>query len=270
MIYGARKDKYEPDVIHRPIGAAQLPDIVNNRALMPSVRSQGQMQACVGFSIAAQLSAKAKKENVYAEWFSPKWIWNGARFKEGWLQANCGCFPRDAFDWIKEKGCLLESHWPMTEIVFDPSTPPSSEYPDAAIYPLIDRRRVTGGVDDICSAIMTNDAVSIGTPWFTQWEDSLGGTLPLPSKTWTLPEGNWHETLLYGYDRTKGIFYGMNSWGITWGNFGHYTMPFEAFNVFNSFGGWDCMYAVIPQWPVEPKPCWLSTICANLGFQITN
>ena len=254
MIYGARKDKYEPDVVARPIGAAQLLPMVNNKAIMPGVRDQGGMQSCVGYSIGAQLSSKARKAGTYSEWFSPKWIWNGARFIEGWLTQNCGCYPRDAFDWLKQKGCLLESQWPISNLIFDPSTPPAAEYPDAAIYPIIDRRRVTGNQDDICSAIMLNDCVSIGTPWFPQWE-AVGpdGKLPMPLKTWTLPEGNWHETLLYGYDRAKAVFYGMNSWGMIWGAAGHYVMPFESFNVFNSFGGWDCMYATVPQWPAEPK-----------------
>ena len=257
-VYGARKDKYEPDVLHRPIGAAQLLAMVNNKELTPSVRSQGSLQACVGYSIGAQLSMKAKKQGVYSEWFSPKWIWNGARYIEGWLTHNSGCYPRDAFDWLQQKGCLLESHWPINELFFDPASPPSAEYPDAAKYPLIDRRRVTGSVDDICSAIMTNDAVSIGTPWFPQWETvGLGGKLSMPLKTWSLPADNWHETLLYGYDRAQAMFYGQNSWGLIRGNMGHFAMPFESFNVFNSFGGWDAMYAVVPSWPAEPKiGCW--------------
>jgi hypothetical protein len=261
MIYGALKDKYVPDVLHRPIGAAKLLDLVDNKEFTPDVRNQGGMAACVGFSIGAQLAAKAKKAGTYSEWFSPKWIWAWARYKQGWLAVNCGCYPRDAFDALKEFGGLLEHYWPIDPVFFDASVPPSDMKPEAAKYPIIDRYRVTGNQDDICSAIQTHGFVSIGTPWFPQWETALDGKLQTPQKGWYLPKDNWHETLLYGYDRPRGMFLGMNSWGHLWGKFGYFEMPFEAFEVFSAFRGWDCMYATVPAWPVEPKPpCWLTSL----------
>lgn len=257
MIYGAKKDPYRPDVVSK-MGAAVLPDEVDMSEYLPGARYQQSLNACVGFAIGAQLTGLAKKRGVYTEWFSPMWVWNGARFIEGTLTENVGVYPRDAFDWIKEKGSLLEQFWRFTGQM-DASAPSSEDSVEAKKLPIIERYRVTGNQNDICSALAQGNFVCIGTPWFAEWETIFpDGKLPVATKKSRV--GGFHETLLYGYDRKAGMFKGLNSWGLVWGRLGHYDMPFESFDIFGTFGGWDAMYCTVP-WPEQPKKkCWLKNL----------
>ena len=265
--YGGAKDRWRPeDKIHRP-SAVKLLDLVDNSQFEGPVQDQGSMGACEGEGWAGAGTLKAKKLGVYQEQFSAKWVWNGARALEAVLAYNCGVQTGDAADWVKRYGYLLDHYWPLDPNTLDPTPPPSADFPLAAQYPVLDTIRVTGNQDSICEAIQTQDCVVIGTPWFPQWEEpGPSGVLATPQKGWALPAGNWHCTRLHGADRKRGLFLGRNSWSFLWGRGGDYSMPFEAFDRFGDYGGWDCYYIVIPAWPVEPQPpsrCWLTSLFHN-------
>jgi len=194
----------------------------------------------VAFGIGANLVARDKRWNTYVEYYSPSWIYNGARFIEGTLTQDVGCYPRDALHWLYEKGCLLEYLWPYNPLRLDVAPPPSHLEPEAAKYPLLSYYRVVDGVEGICEVLANGQYVSIGTPWYEKWVDPVNGELAEVS--FLDPIAGGHETCLYGYDKDKGIFYGINSWGTDWGNKGFYTMPFSAFGVFKVMGGYDAHY----------------------------
>lgn len=248
---GWRKDKYDGrDYLHRRL--AVIPDSVDLSPYLPEVRDQGQVGSCVGFGIGGNITATAKQQGVYSEWFSPTWIYNGARFIEGTLNEDAGAYPRDGFEWLISKGGLLEHFWPYDPTKLDKTPPPSDLNPEAAKYPVAAYYRVTGGADGICSALAAGHLVSIGTPWFMPWVDiGADGVLPEINARSQLVGG--HETCLYGYDKTKKVFYGMNSWGREWGRNGYYTMPMSAFSVFGAFGGYDA-HSVEVTWMPEPEP----------------
>jgi hypothetical protein len=260
--FGWLKDPYDHrDFIHKP-KLIKIPDNVNWGGYLPDVRDQGYIGSCVGFGIGANLSAWAKKLGIFIEWFSPTWIYNGARFIEGTLPYDDGCWPRDALDWLVRKGGLLEHFWPYDPYSLDTTSPPSKFDPEAAKYPLseyvtveggLGYYRVTGGADGIMSALADGYFVSIGTPWFWDWTDTdLEGNLPVITEKSEVAGG--HETILYGYDKNKKRFLGMNSWGDGWGNYGMYTMPFSSFDVFNKLGGYDAHYIKVDWAEVPPEP----------------
>ena len=111
--------------------------------------------------------------------------------------------------------------------------------------------RVVDGVSGICEVLANGQYVSIGTPWFEKWMDPINGEL-VEVKFLDMIAGG-HETCLYGYDKDKQIFYGINSGGTDWGNKGFYTMPFSAFDVFKVMGGYDAHYIGYSLAP-EPEP----------------
>jgi len=252
-IAGWRKDKFDHrDYLHKPLfGFTVIPNAVNLEDFLPDVRHQGSVGSCVGFGIGANLAAHALKQGVYHEWFSPTWIYNGARFLEGTLSQDVGCWPRDALKWLKDKGCLLEQFWPYNPLALDRTSPPSHLEPEAAKWPLLEYYRVTNGVEGICSALADEFCVSIGTPWFSKWEFPTAGKLPEVTSSDRISGG--HETCLYGYDKKAEIFLGINSWGDSWGNQGLFTMPFQAFQVFNQCGGYDAHYIKV-NWNDIPEP----------------
>lgn len=246
-----KKDTYDKrDFMH--VKAAVIPNIVILDKWMPDIRDQGDLGSCVGFGVGANLSSIAKKLDVYTEWFSPTWIYNGARYIEGSLSSDDGCEPRNAMKWIASKGNLLEQFWPYDPIKLDTHTPSSANAAEAIKRPIVTYFRVTG-VDGICSAISQGYFVSIGTPWYDKWVDAVGPDGILAAVTNREAPAGGHETCLFGYDRTKQMFYGMNSWSAEWGKNGTYEMPFSSFAAFNFQGGYDahCMTAA---WTAVPVP----------------
>jgi hypothetical protein len=255
-ILGWKKDKYSnKDFLH--LTNLNIPDTVTLNPV--SIRDQGQLGSCVGFGIGANLTSKYR-----VEWFSPTWIYNGARFIEGTLTEDAGCEPRDALDWLVEKGCLLEHLWKYVDVL-DTRVPPSNFEQEAVKFPLATYYRIVDGIDGICSAIADGKFVSIGTPWFDKWMNiKVDGILPEVTKSDDVVGG--HETCLYGYDKIKKVFVGMNSWSTAWGRVGHYTMQFSSFDVFKELGGYDTHYLSlrIPTPIVSKSKCFGSSLLRRI------
>jgi Papain family cysteine protease len=252
MKLGWKKDKYDSrDFIHK-IPAAAIPTSFSLAQFCPPVRDQGNLGACTGFGIGGILTGVAKQQKVFKEWFSPTWIYNGARFIEGTLTQDAGAEPGDCMDWLKKMGCLLESYWPYNPDILDKTSPPSKYNPLAAQHPLLTYVRVTGGSTGICSAIAARNLITIGTPWFDSWMN-ISATGLLPAVTAASSVAGGHMTFLCGYDQTKKLFSGQNSWDKVWGKSGTYLMPFNVFDsVFGKLGGYDAYYVTV-NW-VTPGP----------------
>ena len=253
--YGWKKDRFdERDYLHKKLVVIPSRVVLT---LMPSVRDQGDVGSCVGFGIGASLCAEAKFLGIFSEWYSPTWIYNGARFVEGSLLKDSGCEPGDALSWLSKKGCLLEQFWPYNPNKLDTSTPSSVREAQAIKYPEFAYYRVVDGATGICSAIAEGHVVSIGNPWFDNWMEAPKGVLPEPSSSIV----GGHETCLYGYDQDLRMFYGQNSWGSSWGMGGRFIMPFSALDAFKGMGGYDAYYVTFaaspePNPPVPKKRCW--------------
>jgi len=216
---GWRKDPWDPrDCLHE-LGVAKIADIViTPSALLPTVRDQGNVGSCVGHGIGGNVTARAIALGDYTEWYSPTWIYNGARYIEGTLTQDNGCYPRDALKWLLKQGCLLEHLWPYDPKKLDQRPPPSSLYSTAAQHPLIAYYRVTNGTTGICSALSAGFIVSIGTPWFQKW---MAGTGPSNTKSpGLLPKASLVDPARWGVivilsSLSISSFAGMGSWSKT-------------------------------------------------------
>jgi len=252
MNFGWQKDKFDcRDFLYKATHKA-IPEEVILTDYFPEVRDQGNVGSCVGFGIGANLVARAKRLGVYSEWFSPTWIYNGARFLEGTLAFDAGSRPRDALHWLYMKGCLLEHLWPYNPDKLDTTAPPSHLEPEAAKNPLLSYFRIVDGVAGICEIVAGEYGVSVGCPWFEKWRN--------PGKDGILAEVNTgdavaggHETCILGYSNSKGFVYGINSWSKDWGANGFYKMPFQAFDVFKQLGGYDAHYIGLTAAPEEAE-----------------
>jgi hypothetical protein len=256
--FGWKKDKFDRrDYLHIP-RLKEIPPVVILDSLLPNVRDQGSVGSCVGFGIGANLVSKAKTYNIYEEWFSPTWIYNGARFIEGSLDQDIGCFPKDALDWLVKMGTLLERFWPYDPIKLDKSAPSTERQKQAVKYEDFAYYRVDNGIEGICSAIADGHFVSIGSPWFEKWLIYREGVFGWPILKEVDADDNvagGHETCLYGYDKNQAILYGMNSWGTDWGISGFYQMHFSSIDVFKEVGGYDAHYITFSPTPLPPLVC---------------
>ena len=152
LLTGWKKDLYDRrDMIYRP--KAVVMDYFTMAPIMPVVRDQGNVGSCVGHGFGGVLTALAVIAGVDPEWFSPTWIYNGARFIEGTLNQDVGCYPRNAAKWIADKGGLKEHFWPYNPARLDTKAPGSSLEPFAAEWPIVSYARVAGGVDGLIGAL---------------------------------------------------------------------------------------------------------------------
>jgi hypothetical protein len=227
--------------------AKPLPPTVDLFRLMPEVRDQGNLGSCTGFGIGVNLTARAREQGVYVEWFSPEWIYNGARFIEGTLMFDNGAAPSDCWDWLVEKGALLEHFWPYNGNKLDKRPPPSGFDVYAAKYPVITYYRVDNGTKGLQLSLSVGNLISIGTPWPSKWVNDVKADGILPEITPDDEIAGGHETCLFGYKEINGklYFHGRNSWG-NWGELGNYWMPASAFEVFKIAGGYDSHFPRLP------------------------
>jgi hypothetical protein len=249
---GWKKDKYDRRDFMYGVRAGVPPTSVDLSNLLPAVRNQESMNACVGFGIGANLCGMAKEKGIFTEWYSPQWIWNGARFVEGTLAENVGVYPRDALDWLLNSGCLLESFWPFSGTTLDKSAPSSARMNQAIKYRNFAYYRVGDGVDGLRSALAEGHLVSIGCPWPTKWFDPVSGAEAEVTADDELSGG--HETLVYSYNDEFQRFYSLNSWGDSWGDKGKFSWPYSALAVFKAWGGYDAHYMTFDAEPVPPGP----------------
>lgn len=258
---GWQKDPYDKRDRIRPYKIAGLPEKVILDRLLPPIRNQGNVGSCVGHGIGANLYAQAMIDQASpGEWFSPTWIYNGARFLEGTLNKDVGCFPRSALEWLTDKGAVLEHLWPYDPNNLDKRTPPSSLEPEAAKWPVFAYSRVIGGAQGICAALAEGKPVSIGTPWYDKWmaTDRDGALSPITERD--SPAGG-HETCAVGYDASDAMLQKkgeimilcMNSWGPEWGDHGYFWMPASAFSIFTKHGGYDA-HTIDVHWESAPLP----------------
>ena len=269
--FGWKKDKYDPDpkVLHKRTMKA-VRDEVDLFEWLPKEVWDQLAGDCVGMTFSNYLAWLAIKYNLFDKSgrFSPTWIYNGARYKEGSLPYDDGCYPDDAADWLVEKGGLPLAFWPY--IGFEKRTPPSSLEPEAAKWPVLKKVRIAGGIDGILD-VMSNLGlpVAIGTPWYDEWlNPGSDGKLPAPDNSFSIAGG--HETLLYRYSKLINMAKGRNSWSKKYGDAGDYWMPFSSFTQFKVDGGYDAHYITVewvdtppeppePPQPPEPDPgnsCW--------------
>ena len=270
--FGWKKDRWDPrDYLHPTMKTVALPASVINKNV-PAVRDQGVQGSCVGFGIGAIVTSVTLNVEPAAEWFSPQYIYNGARFIEGTLAQDAGAYPKDALDWLLKNGCLLEHFWPYDPAKFDPAAPSSARIAQANRYPDFAYYRVVDGVDGICSALAAGRIVAIGSPWFSKWMQ-IGSDGLLPEQTETDPVVGGHEYAVYGYDLAEKIFYCMNSWGSKWGREGHFRLPFSAIDTFKKLWGYDAHYVSfspgtpppVPPGPT-PSPCkWGNTVAGVMN-----
>jgi hypothetical protein len=254
-LIGWKKDKYdERDYVFKP-RAALVPANVNLLDMLPEVRNQFDVGACTGFSIGGNLTAIAKQQGFFEEWFSPTFIYNGARYLEGTLLKDVGAEPRNCLKWVQKSGALLEHLWPYDGWKLDSTVPSSSLIAQSLKFVTFNYYRITEGTYGIMSALANGHLVSLGCPWFDKWyAPAADGILPKVNKDDEILGG--HATLLWGYDND--VLHGRNSWGREWGCKGNFAMRMSSLDVFKQLGGYDAYYielSLSPQaTPVTPAP----------------
>ena len=269
---GWRKDPHISNETYFPRRAVAQPPSANNSDLLPQIGDQDGIGMCVGYTGAELCHTEGVKDGMIGKKtllaFSPWWMYNGARFYEGKLNIDWGCYPNDAFRWLEEHGFLDWTFWPVkpqpnSNIVMFDNTDPNTKDDLAIHYPQFKKLRIENGNDGIRDALAARKCVAIGIPWPSTWFDGVLEVQPKMAKTTKMSGG--HEFLIHTYT-DDGLYEAINTWGKNWGH----TIPFlgtkggfkfrmeDIETLKESFGGYDAhcidvdMSPYIP--PVPPVP----------------
>jgi hypothetical protein len=258
--YGWNKDKFNVNAVYHEPSIKVLPASTNNRQYYPKVQNQDGVGICGGFSWAEHLNAVCKQIGQPVDRFSENYIYNGCRYMNGTLKQDSGLANDDAVTWLIQHGFLQYQYWPFLDVL-DKNAPSSLRESEASIYPNVQSFRVDNGVDGLKSAMADGHTMVLGCPWFSEWENYDGSNvLPIPTINSQIAGG--HDTLWGDYDESMKAFYCQNSWGIGWGDQGHFWVPYQAIDVFKQLGGYDAHYLIFDKLHVTPIPvpakkkCW--------------
>jgi hypothetical protein len=276
---GWRKDKYNPlaKLFLPRFKPEELPDFTNNwpNDKIPRRRDQGNEGACTGFGTGINISALAMKAGIIVDpstWFSPRWAYNGGRYRGGYLDEE-GAMPDDVVWWLENKEALPERFWKYQDGDHEPDNAPpaSSLEPEAAKFPVIKGNRVVDGLNGILSALAEGQPVSFGGPYADAWMNTdEEGKVPEITKKSSIAGG--HEWCFFDYDRrgSPGWIKCANSWSEEWGLSGIFYVPMTAIDVMKKIKGYDAHVFNVDWKTPEPAPTPTPAAVPIVRMQVSN
>lgn len=215
-----------------------LPPAADLRAKMPPVYNQGAEGSCVAHATAALFEylqlGELCQPGQQAEEFDPscytpasrQFIYYNARVLMGTPSEDSGCLIRDAVKSAWQTGVCREALWPYgTETLF--SKPHEEAYKEAEAHKISSYERCTS-LECVKGALADGFPVAIGIMVFESFESdqvARSGIVPMPGDSERDLGG--HAVCVVGYDDSKEKLLVRNSWGTSWGDGGHFSLPYE-------------------------------------------
>lgn len=210
------------------LGASPLPDVVDLRTtgFLPPVYDQGDIGSCTANSIAAAVAYEHARQGLGSILPSRLFIYANERIMEGTpLSNDSGAQIRDGVKSVAQQGVCPESEWPYVPANFSVQ-PPSPCYTDAKKELALEYQSVGDG--QIISALAQGNPAIVGITVFQSFEETpvaTSGVVEMP-QPWEGSVGG-HAVLIVGYDLNARTYLVRNSWGPSWGQQGHFTLPFD-------------------------------------------
>lgn len=217
-----RDFRYEPRIRRR------LPPECDLRSVCPPVRSQGTyLNSCTAHAVAAALQCDLRKQALPEFAPSRLFIYYNARVHEHTVRSNTGVPTREAIKSVAKLGVCPEPLWR-----YDP--PRFADRPTVWCYHTARRCRIASYHRLDRRLAWMKACLYEGYPFiaglvcyagFTGLAVQRTGVLHLPRST--EPRAGDHTILIVGYDDPDARFIARNSWGVTWGQRGYFTLPYD-------------------------------------------
>jgi hypothetical protein len=195
--------------------------------------------------------------NTWDEDFSPRFIYNDARYREGNLSGE-GAYLVDVMAGLEQDGICRWHYWPYTDN-FDNRWPcPRADgMVDALNWKIgtaVDLSQDPNPIEAVQLCMMQIGAPDFGTPWTESWMNAwLTGTMPLPTADDLVVGGHSWFPVAWRTDSSGNlIFTGQNSWGPTNILGGYFDFPAPTLDMsvntcWANAGGWEgyqCTYVL--------------------------
>jgi C1A family cysteine protease len=222
-----------------PSVVANLPTRVDLRDNCPKVYDQGRIGSCTANAIAAAFEFCLLKQGDVDFLPSRLFIYYNERLIEGHVRIDAGAQLRDGVKSVAKQGVCDEQEWPYDDTPADPDTllfphgsraatrPAVKCYTDGLNNQALTYRRLPRSLDQYRGCLASGYPFVFGFSVYSGFESpdvSRTGTVNLPLPGESLLGG--HAVLAVGYDDDTERFIVRNSWGDSWGDRGHFTLPY--------------------------------------------
>jgi len=229
-----RKFGWRPDIYDsrdRVLAAAMAEyDIPPKSDLQPlgpqGVYDQGNLGSCTANAIgAADEFAQIKQGAVERFMPSRLFIYFNERRMEGTVYEDSGAMIRDGMKSLAVEGACPETEWPYDESQF--TTEPTSDcYIHAEKHQAIRYQRVPQTMRDLRACLAAGYPIVFGFSVYENFMSERTATTGIMD----MPQGacqGGHAVLAVGHDDSTRRIKVRNSWSLSWGEQGHFWMPYE-------------------------------------------
>lgn len=217
--------------LHRPEKAAPaLPTVATLRPITPAIYDQGNEGSCTAHAGGFGWHLEEQKVEMKAvERPSPAWIYYQTRAAMGTVNQDSGASIRNTFKAVARYGYCHERYCPYQPGKYKVK-PAAMAYKDAAHY--IPTAKMYAAVPQDAATMKQVLSQSLQPIVFgfsvpaSLMTDAVAksGVMPMPASGEKVVGG--HAVALIGYDDNRQAFEVRNSWGASWGDAGHFWMPY--------------------------------------------
>jgi C1A family cysteine protease len=199
-----------------------LPPRVNLESQCPPVYNQGKLGSCTANAIAAAV------EFIQTRRFMPSrlFIYYFERVIEGTVNSDSGGQIRDGIKAVSTVGVCPESVWPYNVDAFT-NEPSDAAYDSAKKTKATVYSKVAQDLTQMKGCLAEGFPFIFGFTVYKYFDSDAvakSGVVRLPT-THDKSAGG-HAVMAVGYDDASQTFRIRNSWGVSWGKRGYFTMPY--------------------------------------------
>jgi len=206
----------------------KLPAKVDLRKTCPIVYDQGQLGSCTANAIGGAFEFGLLKQNKKSDFMPSRlFIYYNERVMEGTVKTDSGAQIRDGIKSVNKQGVCPEKMLPYSISKFAVK-PGTTCYREALKHQVLSYHRISRNLDQMKGCLADGFPFVLGFTVYDSFESSAvakTGKLNMPKKTEAVLGG--HAVMAVGYDDAAKRFIVRNSWGISWGLQGYFTMPYD-------------------------------------------
>ena len=209
------------------VNLTALPPKVDLRPQCPPVYDQGQLGSCTGNAIAGAIQFDRMKQKLTPDFVPSRlFIYYNERDMEGTVNSDSGAQIRDGIKSVADLGDCPEKQWPY-EIERFADRPTPACFKSALKYKAVAYQRLVQNLNQMKGCLASGFPFVFGFSVYESFESeevAKTGDVPMPAAGEQLLGG--HAVMAVGYDDSHQWFLVRNSWGLTWGLSGYFTMPY--------------------------------------------
>jgi hypothetical protein len=222
------------DQVYKLTRPIHTPAFIDLRGLCPPIYDQGLLGSCTANAISAAIYFDRMKQKLVPDFIPSRlFIYYNERSIEGTIESDAGAMIRDGIKSVATQGVCPEGAvegfvgWNYTPEDFKVKPPPIC-YRQALKYLTVDYSRVPQNRNSMRQCLASGYPFIFGFsvyPSFEGEEVARTGILGMPGSNEAQLGG--HAVLAVGYDDSKEVLIVRNSWGLEWGDNGHFTIPYD-------------------------------------------